>query len=467
MPATELQSGRQPASEEVRRSDRPFGLVRSQKPPLSESRSARRSDLLTIADAAIRAALPSRIVHEAAVELDLGSARNFLLAVGKAAPAMADAFVAARPGLVMDGLVIGTHLDESLAAPLRWLAADHPVPGARSLAAGRAALDFVRAVGPLDTLVVLLSGGASALMTLPVAGIRLEDKQLVTRHLLAAGADIRALNAVRKHLSSIKGGRLAGACEGRIIAWLLSDVVGDDPAVIGSGPTVADPSTFGDALETLDRFGGRASYPESAVAHLERGAAGELEETPKPGSAVFNRATTSVIGSLGLSLEGAANAARELGYSVVTRPDPVVGEARIVAAGHLEWVVATLRENRAPSCLLSGGETTVTVIGAGRGGRNQEFALALVRALARQEDALTVASVGTDGIDGPTNAAGAIVDEMTLDRAAALELSVERALDDNDAWTFFSRLGDLILTGPTGTNVGDVQIVLSGGKTAS
>ena len=200
----------------------------------------------------------------------------FLLAVGKAAPEMADAFVAARPGLVMDGLVIGTHLDESLAAPLRWLAADHPVPGARSFAAGHAALDFVRAVGPLDTLVVLVSGGASALMTLPVAGIRLEDKQLVTRHLLAAGADIRALNAVRKHLSSIKGGRLAGACEGRIIAWLLSDVVGDDPAVIGSGPTVADPSTFGDALETLDRFGGRASYPESAVAHLERGAAGEL-----------------------------------------------------------------------------------------------------------------------------------------------------------------------------------------------
>lgn len=367
----------------------------------------------------------------------------------------------------MDGLVIGTHLDESLAAPLRWLAADHPVPGARSFAAGHAALDFVRAVGPLDTLVVLVSGGASALMTLPVAGIRLEDKQLVTRHLLAAGADIRALNAVRKHLSSIKGGRLAGACEGRIIAWLLSDVVGDDPAVIGSGPTVADPSTFGDALETLDRFGGRASYPESAVAHLERGAAGELEETPKPGSAVFNRATTSVIGSLGLSLEGAANAARSLGYSVVTRPDPVVGEARIAAAGHLEWVGATLRENRAPSCLLSGGETTVTVIGAGRGGRNQEFALALVRALARQEDALTVASVGTDGIDGPTDAAGAIVDEMTLERAAALELSVERALDDNDAWTFFSRLGDLILTGPTGTNVGDVQIVLSGGMTAS
>ena len=380
---------------------------------------------------------------------------------------MADAFVAARPGLVRDGLIIGIHLDASNATPLRWLAADHPVPGARSLAAGHAALDLARAVGRQDTLMVLVSGGASALMTLPVAGIRLEDKQLVTRRLLAAGADIRALNAVRKHLSSIKGGRLAGACHGRIITWLLSDVVGDDPAVIGSGPTVADPSTFGDALEILDRFGGRASYPKSAVAHLERGAAGEAEETPKPGSPVFNRVTTSVIGSSRLSLDGAAHAARSLGYSVVTRPDPVVGEARSAAAGHLEWIVATPRATRAPTCFLSGGETTVTVTGGGKGGRNQEFALALVRALARQEDAMTAASLGTDGIDGPTDAAGAIVDETTFDRSAALGLSVERALDDNDAWTFFARLGDLILPGPTGTNVGDLQIVLSGGKRAS
>ena len=411
--------------------------------------------------------MPSRIVHEAAADLDVGSARTFLLAVGKAAPAMASAFVAARPGLVQDGLIIGTHLDALLATPLRWLEADHPVPSARSLAAGHAALDFARAVGPQDTLVVLVSGGASALMTLPVAGISLEDKQLATRHLLAAGADIRALNAVRKHLSSIKGGRLADACEGRIVTWLLSDVVGDDPAVIGSGPTVADPSTFSDALEILDRFGGRASYPKSAVTHLERGAAGELEETPKPGSALFNRATTRVIGSSRLSLDGAGHAARSLGYSVVTRPDPVVGEARIAAAGHLEWVAATPRDTRTRTCFLSGGETTVTVTGGGKGGRNQEFALALVRVLAGLEDAMTVASLGTDGIDGPTDAAGAIVDEMTFDRSAALGLSVEGALDDNDAWTFFSRLSDLILPGPTGTNVGDVQIVLSGGKTAS
>jgi glycerate 2-kinase len=423
--------------------------------------------VLLIADTAIRAATPSNIVRESAARLEVDAhGRTLLLAIGKAAPAMAEAFVEARPGLVEGGLVIGSHLSGSLPAPLRWQPADHPVPGARSLAAGRAAIDLARTVSARDSLVVLVSGGASALMTLPVPGVTLEDKQEVTERLMTAGADIRALNTVRKHLSAIKGGRLAAACAGRVIGWLLSDVVGDDPAVIGSGPTVADQSTFADALAILDRHGGRGLFPGTVVARLERGAAGLEEETPKPGAPVFQRGATTVIGSARLSLEGAAAAARARGYSVIVRTEPVVGEARVAARDHLAWVQAMLGVATGRSCLLSFGETTVTVTGRGRGGRNQEFVLALVDALAGPHGTMTVASLGTDGIDGPTDSAGAIADEGTLSRAEALGTSVGRALDENDSWTFFSRLGDLIQTGPTGTNVGDIQIVLADGTAA-
>jgi glycerate 2-kinase len=437
-------------------------LVGSSQAPLTDSRTARRSDLLVIARAAIRAASPATATRESAAHVDIDTTgRTLLLAVGKAAPAMAEAFVGARPGLVEDGLVVGSHVAGPLPSPLRWQEADHPVPGARSIEAGRAAIALARSLGARDTLVVLVSGGASALMALPVAGITLDDKQQVTRRLLTAGADIRALNTVRKHLSAVKGGRLAAACRGRVVGWLLSDVVGDDPAVIGSGPTVADQSTFADALAILDRHGGRAGFPGPVVAHLERGAAGGEEETPKPGSPAFHRVTTTVIGSARLSLEGAADAARGLGYSVVARAEPVVGEARAAARDHVAWVRATLDGVRERSCLLSCGETTVTVVGQGRGGRNQEFILAFVMALASQNRALTVGSIGTDGIDGPTDAAGAIADETTIARAASAGLNASRALDENDSWTFFSSLADLILTGPTGTNVGDIQIVLA------
>jgi glycerate 2-kinase len=437
-------------------------LVGSQDPPLTDSRTTRRSDLLVIARAAIRAASPSVITRQAATRLARHTrGRPFLLAVGKAAPAMAEALNDAYPEILEGGLVIGSHLARPLPSPLRWQQADHPVPGDGSLAAGRAAVEFTRAVGPEDTLIVLVSGGASALMTAPVAGITLDDKQRVTRRLLTAGADIRALNTVRKHLSAVKGGRLAAGCRGRVIAWLLSDVVGDDPSVIGSGPTVGDLSTFADALEILDRYGGRAQFPDPVVGYLERGAAGREDETPKPGSVTLQRAMTTVIGSARLSLEGAAAAARRLGYSVITRAEPVVGEARAAARDHLAWVCRRLESNHERSCVLSCGETTVTVMGAGRGGRNQEFVLALAIALSGQHTELTAASIGTDGIDGPTDSAGAIADETTIVRAERAGLSALHALEENDSWTFFAALDDLILTGPTGTNVGDVQIVLA------
>lgn len=437
-------------------------MVGPQDLPLTDSRTTRRSDLIQIAQAAIRAADAGAVTREAASRTDFNtSGRTFLVAVGKAAPSMALAFVDALPGLVEDGLVIGSHVSGRLPAPLRWLEANHPVPGDASLAAGTAALDLARSVGIRDMLVVLISGGASALMAAPVPGVTLEDKQQVTRLLLASGADIRALNTVRKHLSAVKGGRLAATCQGRVVAWLLSDVVGDDPAVIGSGPTVADHSTFADALAILDGHGGREHFPDAVVRHLEQGAEGLEEETPKPGSAVLRRATTVVVGSARLSLEGAANTASGLGYSVVTRADPIVGEARVAAREHVNWIQRALETDAGRLCVLSSGETTVTVTGVGRGGRNQEFVLAMAAGLAAQKRGLTAGSIGTDGIDGPTDAAGAVADETTIARAERAGLNASRALDDNDSWTFFSELGDVIVTGPTGTNVGDIQIVLA------
>jgi glycerate 2-kinase len=374
---------------------------------------------------------------------------------------MALALVLERPGLFRDGLVIGTHSPPPLPDVLRWHQADHPVPGTASLDAGRAALAQAASVPPDGTLVVLVSGGASSLMAVPAADLGLHDKQVVTRELLRSGADIRALNTVRKHLSAVKGGRLAAACRGRTIAWLLSDVVGDDPSVIGSGPTVPDPSTYAEALDVLDCYGGRGQYPPAVVAHLERGAAGDEDETPKPGAASLARAETSVIGSARLSLEGAADAARGLGYSVLVRPEPVVGEARLAAAEHLAWVEGILQRTPGRLCLLSCGETTVTVQGRGKGGRNQEFALAVAAGLGGGGRPLAIASLGTDGVDGPTDAAGAIVDRLTMARAEAAGLSAARALKENDSWTFFAALGDVIRTGPTDTNVGDIQVVLA------
>lgn len=386
--------------------------------------------------------------------------RLSLIAVGKAAPAMATAFVETVGRPVDAGLVIGTHLDRRLPPPLVWHPGSHPVPDARSVEAARAALALAAGLEPADTLVVLISGGTSALMAAPAEGLALADKQEVTRQLLLRGADITALNVVRKHLSSVKGGRLAAAAPCRVYAWLLSDVVGDDPSVIGSGPTVPDPTTFEDALDVLERFGGRAAYPAAAVEHLVRGAAHAQADTPKPAAGALARVETTVIGSARVALSGAADLARRLGYDVVIRPEPVVGEAREAAAAHLEWAQQVLALKPGRLCLLSAGETTVHVTGTGRGGRNQELALAAVPLLPLAARPVALASLGTDGVDGPTDAAGAVADSGSAARARELGLEPAASLAANDSWTFFRALGDLVITGPTDTNVGDVQILL-------
>jgi glycerate-2-kinase len=396
----------------------------------------------------------------------ISAARGWnLIAAGKAAVPMTASVLAGgsrRPALAM---AVAPGQAPAIPGGVEYFAGGHPIPTAGSLAAGRRALDIAGATAADELLVVLLSGGASALLESPADGVSLADLQATTARLLRAGADISALNAVRKHLSRVKGGRLASASRGRTLALAVSDVVGDDLAVIGSGPTVADPTTYADALAVLDRFGGRGSYPGTVIEALEEGRRGSRPETPKPGSAGLCRTTTMIVGAAGDAIEGAKREAEARGYLVDVEAAPVTGEARLAAEPVFERIRARAAGPGRKICLLSGGETTVTVSGTGRGGRNQELALALAGPLAGFPFATVVASVGTDGVDGPTDAAGALADTSTISRARAAGTEDAGAcLRDNDAYAFFRAIGDLVMTGPTGTNVGDIQVVTMLGK---
>jgi glycerate 2-kinase len=388
-----------------------------------------------------------------------GSPYVRLIAAGKAAPAMATAAARRLGSRVRAGLVVAA-TEAPVPDGFALIVGGHPIPTDASEWAGRRALALAESREPDEQLVVLLSGGASALMAVPAEGVTLDDKRATTGRLLRAGADIHALNTVRKHLSAIKGGWLAARAGGACEALAISDVVGDDPSVIASGPTVADASRFEDALDVLRRFGGEAAYPCAVVARLQRGAGGAVPETPKLGDARIAQTTTTVVGSRRNAMAGALAEAGALGYHVLRLDDPVIGEARTTAVAHLRAVLARSAGLGRPACIVSSGETTVHVTGHGKGGRNQEFALAAAEPLARAGAPAIVASVGTDGIDGPTDAAGALADSTTIERARAAGLVPDRYLSDNNAYAFFDALGDLIHTGPTGTNVGDLQVIL-------
>jgi hydroxypyruvate reductase len=385
-----------------------------------------------------------------------------VIAAGKAAASMLEAFAAASPRGARTMLGVGP-VDSPVASAVEWVDAGHPVPTEGSVRGARRALEIADRTEPGDLLVVLLSGGGSALMALPAAGVTLQDKQDTVRRLLESGADIYELNTVRKHLSAIKGGLLAAAAPGRTHTLAVSDVVGDDLSVIASGPTVADQSTFAQALAVLERRGGYAAFPTGVVRRLEAGAAGQVPETPATGDPRLSRAVATVIGPQRGALDDASRVARDCGFTVLVLDQPITGEAREAAAAHLQHVAALVRDLPRPVCVLSSGETTVTVRGKGRGGRNQEFACAAVRHLAALGPRVVLGSLGTDGIDGPTDAAGAAVDSSTLARAEAAGLAPPEAfLLENDSYTYFDTLGDLIRTGPTRTNVGDLQITLVG-----
>ena len=372
--------------------------------------------------------------------------------------------------------VIGPVLSDALAvdvsdriplARTRRLLAGHPVPDE----AGRRAADEVEALahslGPDDLLLLLVSGGASALLPAPAEGLTLDDKARTTAALLRAGATIADLNAVRKHLSRLKGGGLVrAAAPARVACLALSDVVGDDPSTIASGLAAPDPTTYETALEVLERKGVREMVPASVRRHLEAGARGERAETPKPGDPLFRRVAFTVVGSNRLSVAAAAREARRQGLRplvLTTRLEGEAGEVARVLAAMLRECVEEGRPAVPPVCLLAGGETTVRVKGAGRGGRNQELVLAAVEPLAGFPVAAVIASLATDGIDGNSAAAGGVADDRTLARARELGLAPPSAfLGENDSWSFLGPLGDLIITGPTGTNVMDLTALVAG-----
>lgn len=387
--------------------------------------------------------------------------RLVVVGAGKAAAAMAAAVEAAYGSAArLEGLVVTRHGHGLPARTLRVLEAGHPLPDTDALRAAAEILRLVESAGPDDRVLGLISGGGSSLLTLPAEGLALEEVKAVTRALLACGAPIAEINCVRKHLSRTLGGRLAAASRAPVLALLISDVVGDDPAVIASGPFAPDPTTHADALDVLARWG--VTPPAAVKQCLQRGARGELPETPKPGAACFARVENRVIASGHTALEAAAAFLRARGATPVILGDTVEGEAREVAA----VFAALAREVRLhaspwtpPVVLLSGGETTVTVRGKGRGGRNAEFALALAVRLQGLAGVYALAA-DTDGIDGSKDNAGAWVAPDTLARAAARELDARAHLQDNDAYGFFAALGDLLVTGPTRTNVNDFRAIL-------
>jgi glycerate 2-kinase len=390
--------------------------------------------------------------------------RVAVLAVGKAALAMADETAAILGRRVSSGLVV-TNAGGPVRGPMRVLEAGHPLPDARGLRAAAEAERLLAQLGKDDLALLLLSGGASALLPAPAPGLSLRQKARTTALLLKAGANIHELNAVRKHLSRFKGGglaRLAGPA--RVRALVLSDVVGDDLSTIASGPASPDPTTFADALEILARRGVLKRLPKAVRAHLQAGAAGRVAETPKPGDALFQRVAASIVGSNRLSLEASAREARRLGFRAEVLTSRLEGEAREVA----RVLVAVLRERvgaarpRFPVCLLAGGETTVTVRGPGFGGRNQEMAVAAVEPLAPFPRDALFASLATDGIDGRSDAAGGWVDRSTLGRAQRLGLAPPAYfLAQSDSRSFLGPVGGLIVTGPTGTNVMDLTALLA------
>jgi len=385
-----------------------------------------------------------------------------VLAAGKAAASMALAVENHWPAdKKLFGIALTRYGHALTLERIRWVEAGHPVPDEAGEQAAREMLGAARAIKSVDLLLTLISGGGSALLSLPVEGVTLSDLRAVTRDLLRSGATIQEINAVRKHLSQIQGGRLAAACRAPMVTLIVSDVTGDDPTHIASGPCAPDPTTYQDAVDVLNRFD--VKPPQAVLKHLISGLRGEREETPKPGSPAFANVENRVIATARRSLEAAAQLFRDNGIEPVILSDSITGEAKEVA----KVMAAIARESRLygspfkpPVALLSGGECTVTVRRtAGRGGRCGEFLLGLGIELEGVANVHAVAA-DTDGIDGSESNAGALLAPDSLARARAQGLDPRKYLAANDSYGIFSALGDLVVTGPTRTNVNDYRAIL-------
>lgn len=432
-----------------------------------------RADAVLIFRAAVTAADPTRLVlehlardgSEVLVKGADGMTRRWrsptlVVGAGKAAARMAAGCERVLGAENLRGEVV---VADGCALDLQTITvteAGHPLPDGRGAAAARRLIDLVKAP-QADAILGLFSGGASSLLVCPRPPISLDDKVRTTRLLLDCGADINELNTVRKHLSLVKGGGLLRHAAAPVTTLIISDVVGDDPGTIASGPTSPDPTRFADAWAVLQRYHLTRRVPRTVARLLRDGVGGRLPETVKPDSPEAARCCNLVIGSNRTALHGAADMAREMGCRVHIETDPLVGDTADTARHFAARIRTLAGEHRArqPLCILAGGETTVRVHGRGRGGRNMEFALALADVIAGTQ--LAVLSAGTDGVDGPTTAAGAFVDGTTRERAAQRRLNPALALADNDSHTFFAQLGDLFECGPTGTNVMDIKIALA------
>ena len=441
------------------------------------STAAIRSDARGIFDAALQAVDPAAATRRHVVRngdrLDIGGHavdldridRICIVGAGKAGAVMAGAMESILGDRLSGGVV---NVKYGHTAPLRrveLIEAGHPIPDIAGVAGSEKIVSLLDNLGADDLVFCLLSGGGSALLPLPASGVTLEEKQTVTGRLLDCGATINEINTVRKHISRVKGGQLARlASPARMVSLVLSDVIGDPLDVIASGPTVPDESTYADCGKIVGRYGLEKDLPPSVMRYLEKGVNGNEPETPGPGDPVFDRTQNIMIANNRLALDTARIEAEKRGYNPLVLSSSIDGETREVARVYAAMAREIERHGdpvRRPACVISGGETTVTLKGGGQGGRNQEFVLAATAGIAGL-DRTVVFSAGTDGTDGPTDAAGAVADGRTLARAAERGLDAEAYLDENDAYNFFEPLGDLVITGPTHTNVMDLRLLLVG-----
>ena len=442
-----------------------------------------REEARSIFEAGVEAADPHRAVVENIRTTDNGGlliagqelsqpGQLKIVAIGKASCTMAAAAIDAMKAggireelLSTPGMVVVNRENARELSGFEVLATGHPLPNEAGVRAAERIETYLAGGSADQGILVLISGGGSALLPAPAAGLPLEDKRAVTELLLRGGADIREFNTVRKHLSRLKGGGLARiAAPAPTEVLILSDVFDDDLSAIASGPAVPDPTTFDDAIEILKRYEIWKPSPEAIKQHLESGARGHVEETPKPGNAIFENVQQQIIGSNAIRLKAATERARELGYELDVLAEPLTGEAREVAGGFSDVLRKVPRKggSRRRCAYLAGGETTVTLRGSGKGGRNQEMALAIAAEAAGKSISVpwVFLSGGTDGRDGPTDAAGGVVDAKTIKRGEQGGDDPHRALRDNDSYAFLRRSGDLLMTGGTGTNVADLQVLL-------
>lgn len=442
-----------------------------------ELRFRLRSDARTIFAAALQAVDPAVALKDhvrragdsleiAGKFYDLARVRRIVVVgAGKASAPMAQAVESLLGDKIFAGLVLAKDGYMQPTNNIRILEAGHPIPDGRGVSGANEIVQMLATVNANDLVICLLSGGGSALLSAPAEGITLEDKQRATELLLCCGAPIQEINAIRKHASKLKGGQLARlAVPARVVSFILSDVIGDPLDAIASGPTTPDPTTFADCLAIIDRYGLRPAMPTALTARLEAGKLGPIAETPKPADPIFANVQNVLIGNNRRAVAAAEEHAAALGFHTLVLDDPVQGEAAQAGRGHAA-IAAKLARSGAPLarpvCVVSGGETTVTVRGGGVGGRNQEFATAAATEISGLPD-VVILSGATDGTDGPTDAAGGIVDGSTIEHGKALGLDAAAFLHNNDTYHFLEAVDDLLITGPTFTNVMDIQIILIG-----